>query len=94
MTTPHLHRHDHRRRVDLQQRVHEARRLLLEAAEQLIDLDEALRRGEGERAARAQQQAGALVAASGHQLRRLSARLEAEVSGASTRLAVPEPDLV
>lgn len=93
MATTHLHRHDHRRRIDLQQRVHEARRLLLEAADQLLDLDEALRRGEHERAAMAQRQAGALVAASGHQLRGLIARLDGDPGAPALRTA-GEPGLV
>lgn len=75
MTHASLHRHDHQRRVALQQRVHETRRLLLEAADRLLDLDEAARRGELDRAATWHDQAAALVSASEHQLRRLESHL-------------------
>lgn len=75
MTHASVHRHDHQRRVALQQRVHETRRLLLEAADRLLDLDEAARRGELDLAAASHSQALALVSASNHQLSRLESHL-------------------
>jgi hypothetical protein len=56
-TTPDLH-HD---RVRTQRKVHEARRLLLEAADRLLDVDLALRARDPEQAHAAQQEAAAVT---------------------------------
>ena len=53
----------HARGVALQRRVHETRRLLLEAADLLIDVDLALRTGDEDRAVRARRQAEAVCSA-------------------------------
>lgn len=55
--TPDLH-HD---RVRIQRKVHEARRLLLEAADHLLDVDLALRARDADQARAAQQEAAAVA---------------------------------
>lgn len=87
--TPSVHRHPHQRRVAVQQRVHETRRLLLEAADRLLELDEAARRDDAERAASVHHQAVALVAASTHQLRFLSREVLGEQHTATTPPPLP-----
>lgn len=79
MTSPPLHRHDlHRQRVALQQHVHETRRLLLEAADRLLDLDAAARGEDLDQAAAWHDQAAALLAASEHHLQSLATHLPRE----------------
>lgn len=56
-------RTSHHGHVRLQRRVHETRRLLLEAADHLLDVDHALRSGDADRAAVARRQAAAATAA-------------------------------
>lgn len=68
----------HRRRVALQQRVHETRRLLLEAADRLRDVDEATRRDQALHAADSHEEALELLVASHHQLRLLGSELRGE----------------
>lgn len=53
---------DHHEHVLLQRRVHETRRLLLEAADHLLDLDHAVRGSDPDRAAVARRRAASVTA--------------------------------
>lgn len=65
----------HLRHVELQRRVHETRRLLLEAADRLLDVDLALRTGDADRAVVARRQAAAITSAAQHDMAALDDRL-------------------
>lgn len=66
---PHLRGHHHR--VQLQRRIHETRRMLLEAADHLLDVDEAVRVDDTDGAKRSHQQAMAIASAAQHELAKL-----------------------
>lgn len=85
----------HRRRVALQQRVHEARRLLLEAADHLLEVDAAARGDDAHRAATSHEHALALLDASHHQVRALGGELRGEpVRAPRPRVAALPLDMV
>lgn len=77
----------HRRRVAVQQRVHETRRLLLEAAERLREVDEAANRDEADRATATHDEALALLSASTQQMRALGGELRGDIA------RVPRPQV-
>lgn len=70
---------DHHHRVALQHRVHDARRLLLEAADRLVDLDAAVQRGDAHLTAAAHRQATSLAAASQQLVDDLGSLVKADV---------------
>jgi len=72
-STTHLHH------VTLQRRVHETRRLLLEAADRLLDVDLALRTGDQDRALAARRQAAAITSAAQHDIVALDEQLPRRV---------------
>lgn len=61
----------HHDRVRLQRRVHRTRRLLLQAADQLLDVDLAVRAGDPDRAEQALRQAAEITAAAQQGIRAL-----------------------
>ena len=67
-TPPHHHHHD---RVQLQRKVHDARRLLLEAADHLLDVDLATRADDAHRAEVARRQAESVTLAAKRQIEAL-----------------------
>lgn len=84
-TNPDLH-HDH---VRTQRKVHEARRLLLEAADRLLDVDLALRARDPEQARAAQQDAATVTATARERIVDLAPATE--LTGSSTTGPRPGP---
>lgn len=68
-TTPTVHHHD---RVRLQRRVHRTRRLLLDAADQLLDVDLAIRGDDASRAEEALQLAAEIAASAQEEIEALT----------------------